>query len=262
MTGSSSPTADALASLRQTLRFRLRAAAIHFSLSLGVFAVALYLILVRWYPGFHFYVDGGWQGVRIMAAVDLVLGPMLTLIVFNPLKARRLIAFDLSCIGATQLAALAWGFYAIHGQQPVSINFHEDIFFSMPARSLRPQPEAEAVLRQLSDRRPALVFVAPAITPEERQRRATHRQRGLLEHEDAFFFRPFEPHWAEIQRFAIDAGHSKDPLLLRDLPGFLQRHGGQAADYRFFRYQAGYGSCYLALTPQGEPIDALGCLGN
>lgn len=248
------------ATMRQQLLARLRAAGIHLGLSAVVFAATLYLIVVHWYPGFHFRVDGGWQGVRIMAGVDLVLGPLLTLIIFNPLKARRLIVFDLTCIGLAQLAALIWGFCAVLGQRPVSLNFHEGVFYSLPERSLRTQPDAAAALPPRSAGRPGLVYVAPP-TDEAGRRRANARDdRRFMAHEDAFFFRPFAPQWDAVRRRALDSTEVRDAAFARGLPAFLERHGGAAADYRFFRYQAGYGSCFLALTAAGEPVDALGCV--
>jgi len=249
----------AASALRRSLPQRFKAAGIHMILSAVVFAVALYLILVRWYPGFHFGVDGGWQGVRIMAAVDLVLGPMLTLVIFNPFKARRLIAFDLTCIGLAQLGALAWGFYAVHGQRPLSINYYAGIFYSMPAQALRVEPEAAGLLRRLSDRSPAVIYVAMPQNETERKRAAERADRKLLAHEDAFFFRAVAPHWAEIQQWAVDPAHMQDPQLAADLAAFLQSRGGQAADYRLFRYQGGYGSCILAFNAAGDPLDALAC---
>jgi hypothetical protein len=257
MTESLISPARATGALRRTLPARARAAGIHLGISTVIFLVTLYLILVHWYPGFHFGVDGGLQGVRIMAAVDLVLGPTLTLIIFNPLKARRLIVFDLCCIGAAQFAALVWGFYAIYGQRPVSLNFYDGVFYSMPARSVRASPEAAAMLATLSQR-PALIYVAMPANDSERRREAERATRRLLAHEDGFFFRALAPHWAEIQATAADP--AKDPLLQQDLRAFLAQRGGQLADYFFFRYQGGYGSCILAFTQAGEPVDALGCV--
>lgn len=250
---------EVAATFWQRMLPRVRAAGIHLSLSLVVFAVALYLILVRWYPGFHFGADGGWQGVRIMAAVDLVLGPMLTLIIFNPRKARHLIAFDLGCIAVIQAASLAWGFYAVHGQHPVSINYHQGVFYSMPVRSMRAEPTSAAILRQISDRPRALVYVADPADTAEGARVAKRNSRKLLAHEDPFFFRPLAPRWSQIQDAAVDPAKARDAGFVRELPGFLARHGGAASDYRFFRYQGGYASCFIAFTPAGEPVDAFAC---
>lgn len=40
---------------------------------------------------------------------------------------------------------------------------------------------------------------------------------------------------------------------------FLANHGGKAEDYRLFPYNGRYGTCTLAFTPAGEPLEALGC---
>lgn len=248
--------------LRAAFRPRLRAAGIHFSLSLVIFAAALYLILVHWYPGFHFTVDGGWQGVRIMAAVDLVLGPMLTLIVFDPRKARRLIVLDLACIGLVQLGALAWGFYAIHSQQPVAIAYHDGTFYSVTSEPLTVEDYPVARLAELSDRRPALVYAAPATTEVEMSRATAQAILGIVAPwEDPLFFRPFAPHWFLVQAQAIPAREreGQHPAFGAALPAFLAAHGGTSTDYRFFPYTGRYGECTLALTAAGIPVDAVGC---
>ena len=99
------------------LRSKLHASGIHLGLSLVIFFVLLYLIVFHWFPPPYFSIDGGWQGVRIVAAVDLVLGPALTFIIFNPNKRLRLIVFDLGVIFIFQVLALIYGVqttYSLH----------------------------------------------------------------------------------------------------------------------------------------------------
>ena len=62
---------------------RYRAALYHLSISLIVFFFLTYLVLVHWFPGFFYAIDGGWEGMRIIIGVDLILGPTLTLMVFK-----------------------------------------------------------------------------------------------------------------------------------------------------------------------------------
>ena len=54
-----------------------------------------------------------------MFAIDLILGPLLTFLIFNPLKSLREKIFDLSCVALVQLLALVYGFYTIYQQRPV-----------------------------------------------------------------------------------------------------------------------------------------------
>ena len=86
---------------------RWQASAIHFGISLTVFLILLAVILLVWYPGILFSIDGGWTGLRIVMGVDLVLGPLLTLVVFKLGKPG--LKFDLSCIVIAQIACMTWG---------------------------------------------------------------------------------------------------------------------------------------------------------
>ena len=262
MTESATVPARALDALRRTLPSRLRAAGIHLGINAAIFLGTMYLLLVHWYPGFHFAVDGGWQGLRIMAAVDLVLGPTMTLIVFNPLKARKLIVFDLSCVGLAQLGALIWGFYAIHSQHPVVVSYYDGGFYSATIAPLKIESYDVAQLADLSDRRPALVYVAEPADDQEEARAAMQELVGKVGlHEDPFFFRRFAEHWPQVRPHAIEvAALSKDNAAFADeLPRFLESRGAQAADYLYFPYEGRYGFCTLAFTPTGELVDALGC---
>ena len=63
---------------------RIGAFLIHLGVSFAIFLALASLVVFVWYPDFFFSTDGGWQGMRIIIAVDLVLGPTLTLIVFKP----------------------------------------------------------------------------------------------------------------------------------------------------------------------------------
>ena len=87
-----------MAALKDKLKYKLKAISIHLLLSLLIFVVILYFILFDWYPEPFFTAQGGWQGIQLMAFVDLVLGPVLTFIVYDQLKQRKLIILDLSVI--------------------------------------------------------------------------------------------------------------------------------------------------------------------
>ncbi len=116
---------------RDLLHVKLRAFGIHFSISLFIFFTLLYFILFRWYPMPFFDTDGGWQGIRIIAGVDLTLGPLLTFIAFNPRKAPRLLKLDLGLIALAQVAALVWGIGTVHGERPYLVVFADGIFYPL-----------------------------------------------------------------------------------------------------------------------------------
>ena len=54
---------------------RIQAFLIHLGISAVIYAGLLYLIIFIWYPQPYFTADGGWQGIRLVTGIDMVLGP-------------------------------------------------------------------------------------------------------------------------------------------------------------------------------------------
>jgi len=52
---------------------KLKATAVHLSMSIAVFVYLAYQIYYNWYPEPYFSIDGGWAAIRLVGAVDLVL---------------------------------------------------------------------------------------------------------------------------------------------------------------------------------------------
>lgn len=62
----------------------------------------------------------------LLVFVDVVCGPLLTLIVTNPLKSRRERWFDFGLIGIIQILALAYGLHGIWLARPAVLAFEVD----------------------------------------------------------------------------------------------------------------------------------------
>ncbi len=143
-----------------------KAFAIHLTLSLLVFSSLIFVMLMWWFPGELFILDGGWQGLKIVALIDLVLGPMLTLVLYKP--GKKGLVLDMSLIAGFQLAALAYGFYATHAQRTVAVVYADRNFTTLSADSAE-TAAAELValertpksIKALHDEYPALL-----LTPE------------------------------------------------------------------------------------------------
>jgi hypothetical protein len=143
-----------------------QAFAIHLLISLIIFLILLYLLMRVWYPGELFYIDGGLQGLKIIAPVDLVLGPALTLILYRPWK--KSLAFDMSVVALIQILALGYGVYSAHSQRTAAIVFAGDSRFE--TISLKEMKTANKEIEALSlqplrvaelGRMPALFYVTP-----------------------------------------------------------------------------------------------------
>ncbi len=115
---------------------RWQAFLVHLGISLIIFIVLLCIIVFVWYPGV-FINMGGWQGIRIVAAVDLVLGPLLTLIVFNP--AKKSLNMDLTIIAVIQLSCLIYGVWTIEQARPLTQIILDDRLYVTPKAEYKEQ---------------------------------------------------------------------------------------------------------------------------
>lgn len=107
---------------------RLLAAGIHFCISLIVAILAAGLVFGVWYPYPYREISGGRELFLIVVTVDVIMGPLLTLAVFNLKKPIKELCRDLTAIGVLQLAALAYGLWAVSVARPVHLVFEIDRF--------------------------------------------------------------------------------------------------------------------------------------
>lgn len=112
---------------------RWAAFGIHLAISFVIFFLLAALIVFWWYPGFLFQTDGGWQGIRVIAGIDLILGPLLTLIVYN--RQKKSLRFDLSCIAVVQIVALAYGTTLVYQERPLAVIFADNSFVTVSPNS-------------------------------------------------------------------------------------------------------------------------------
>ena len=132
---------------------RWQAAGGHLALSALVGASVLAAMIFVWYPIPYFEAAGGNALVLLMIGIDVALGPLLTLAVFNPAKGTGKLRFDLAVIALFQLAALAYGIYVMFIARPVFLVYAVDRFDLVMANLI---PDAELAKAQPPwNRRPA-----------------------------------------------------------------------------------------------------------
>lgn len=98
---------------------RLSAAGIHLGLSLAVALLAAGLVFGLWYPMPFREISGGRELFLLIVAVDVVIGPVITLAVFDRRKPWRELRRDLAVVGLLQLAALGYGLHTVFEARPV-----------------------------------------------------------------------------------------------------------------------------------------------
>ncbi len=136
---------------------RWKAAGIHFSISLTVFFALLLVILQIWYPGILFTIDGGWQGLRLIIAVDLVAGPLLTLVIFKSGKPG--LKFDLSCIAIFQTICMTAGVWVVYNERPLALVLAYDTIYSLNSQELQQNGHDPSILADFPGSYPKSIYI-------------------------------------------------------------------------------------------------------
>lgn len=106
----------------------LKAAALHlFGSFLSAIAIAL-IVFWLWFPDPYNKIIGGADLFLLIIGVDVICGPLLTFVIFNPNKPRRELTQDILLVTALQLAALCYGIYTLSQARPVYTVFEVDRF--------------------------------------------------------------------------------------------------------------------------------------
>ena len=119
----------------------LKASAYHLLGSILVTAGAAVLVFLVWYPYPYGELAGGRELFLLIVAVDVVCGPLLTLVLYNPAKPRAELWRDLGLVVFIQVVALGYGLYVVWQARPVYLVQEVDRFKVITA----PELPAESV---------------------------------------------------------------------------------------------------------------------
>ena len=211
---------------------RWKAAGIHLGISLGISIVVVLLLYFVWYPQPFFDGSGGKFLLMLLVGVDVVLGPLITLIIFNTKK--KSLKFDLTIVAALQLAALCYGVYTMYVARPVFVVFSVDQFIVIPANDVEQQMLAKVTrpeFKSLSLTGPKYAYNVPQLSGTDLQAMSLS-----LDGYAPQFYLPFSEK-------ATDAARGGTPLksLLKRQPqnkdlieATLKQHGKNADQIVYF----------------------------
>lgn len=106
--------------------FRLRYFLGHLLISSIIALASLYLVFYIWYPSPFDIAVGVGHIILIMLAIDVTLGPLLTLVLAK--EGKKGLKFDLAVIAIIQLSALFYGLYSVEKGRPVWVAFDHSRF--------------------------------------------------------------------------------------------------------------------------------------
>ena len=93
----------------------------------------------------------------MIVAVDVILGPLLTFIVYKPQKPT--LKFDLTTIAAIQIAALGYGMYTVYQAHPLYVAYAIDRFSPIDASEVSPSNAKFEELNKSKLAGPTLVYL-------------------------------------------------------------------------------------------------------
>jgi len=123
---------------------RWQAALFHLGLSALMASLVVAVMVLLWYPSPYFQVSGGFTLLALIVGVDVVLGPMLTFVVFNP--AKKSLVYDLAVIVMLQVAALIYGVHVMASARPAFIVYIRGAFDVVAANDVVTEGMGEAKL--------------------------------------------------------------------------------------------------------------------
>jgi len=126
------------------MRFRARAFGFHLLGSACVLSLVLGGLYAGWYRWPGWYLTDAVHIAATVAAVDVGLGPLLTLVVANPGKPPGALRRDIAVIVAFQLAGLIYGAFALWAGRPLFYTFSGGALDIVQASAIRPEELARA----------------------------------------------------------------------------------------------------------------------
>ena len=133
----------------------------HLAASFALALACAGLVFGLWYPAPYGELVGGRQLFLLIVAVDVVCGPLLTLVVWDSRKPRRELWRDIGAIVLIQLLALGYGMASAIQARPVFLAFEGNRFrvVSAPDVEMSELAQAPAELRRLGLSGPRLIGV-------------------------------------------------------------------------------------------------------
>lgn len=136
---------------------RWKASFTHLLICVVVAIAVLSIMLFAWFPPPFFSAQGGKDLFYLIISIDIVLGPLITLIIFK--HGKKGLKFDLAVIALLQLSALAYGIYSISKARPVYMVYSVDRFELINARDIAPGNLKQAKFEEFK----SLPFTGPQL---------------------------------------------------------------------------------------------------
>lgn len=234
---------------------KFKASLIHLALSLVLVSLIISLIIYFWYPLEYLNITNFKNIALLIILIDLVLGPLLTFVVFNPQK--KSLRFDLAVIAVIQLSALAYGVNALYNTHPLYITYNHGRFNIIQANEVSPDMAQydDFKISKLSS--PKLAF---AKIPDDLDKQVEIMIGVDLKGEPDIdkrveYFEPHENHMDTILKDSLDIVKlfAKENLTESSID-FLKSHGDNKDSYAYLPLKGTSGDAIIVLDKKSAKL--------
>lgn len=212
---------------------KVKASLLHLLISVIIVGAFLTFALLVWYPSPFLQLSGLIPILLILVSVDLILGPLLTFVVYKPDKPR--LRMDLTFIGLVQLAALGYGMHTIYQGHPVYAVFTVDRFTLITAQEAKPDQARYPEYQVSTFGKPVFAYAQKPADPEILKELMFAALSGKPDIDaQPAYYEPFD----KFTQTILSGGIASEKLLAatpsqNDVEDFLSEYGGNVDDYAF-----------------------------
>lgn len=241
---------------------KVKAAGIHFLLSLVIISFLMIITIYFWFPNSVLKVSNFKEISLLILGIDLVLGPLLTFVIFKPQK--KGLKLDLSLIALAQVSALVFGMYNLYKIHPLYISFNIDRFTLVSADEALPQ-------RAVSDEFKVPKFYSPKLVvskiPEDIEEKnnlilATMESGSTSFELKSEYYHSYEDNINIVLEKSLDPSLIfKEQIDLQKSEKFLKKYGKNIDEYAYLPLEGTAKTAILVLDKNtAKPIDVIDVL--
>jgi len=238
---------------------KFKASLIHLVLSFTLVSLIIASTIYFWYPGDFLGITNYKDIALLIISIDLVLGPVLTFVVFAPKK--KSLKFDLAVIAAIQLSALAYGVHALYETHPLFVTYNHKGFNLVQANEVTPSDAKYEQFKVSKLSSPRLAF---AKMPDDPKKQAEIMIGVDLKGDPdidkrAEYFEPVKNHLDTILKDSLDTVKLFDEKnLTSSSQKFLEKHGDKKDTYAYLPLKGTSANAIIVLDKlSGKPITTI-----
>lgn len=215
------------------IQIKLKALFIHLLISLLIISIIIGGLIYFWYPIEFLGITSFKEMAILIVTIDLIIGPILTFVVFNPNKKN--LRFDLAVIAILQVSALSYGVYYLYQGHPVFITYAKGSFTLVNAQFAKPENAIYSEYKIRKTSKPKLAYAeipTDVILKNELLEESMSGGPDLEERTD--LYKPYNQHISDIIETSLDTvtlfPDIKSSIEAND---FISKYGKQINNFAY-----------------------------